>query len=559
MVRTGRVRFLAILIPLAAVAQQVAQPMAAPPAAVIPLAVMQEQTHRSLVMASARAYRVYLPPAYGKSRATRYPVVYWFHGYEADTGREAALAAYVATHPVIVVDSGPADTSGQFPLYFPELVEHIDKTLRTLADRNHRAVTGSGAGGFLAIWQAAKCPDLVASASSFGAAPEAAIGPEGFDVDCALSDLYPTLDPLRIRQVAAASPIAGILDFHRDAFEHPLPKPVAFSHIDPYPNFGVWDWEVVSDRRRPAFTVLENVSRGGFRSAVREWIPAGAALPQVKLSITSPQLYTPGDIYRVTYIRLRDGKVRRASQKADARGRLSFDLDGDVYEVGIGGGTGLALSGFELTGAAWATAGQPVRLRLKFWNKGASRSATRLLELSSPTPGVKFKVATVRLNSLASGESVTLPVTFTSDRPVVSGARIVAADDEVRLSIDVPVYPAAGAFTDYRIADGLTVPPYEKPLGEGNRDGHAAPGESFAVLLPDAGALRAAELFTNDACVDTTVRVTLRSAPGNSEGGTRISVPTILPTCEPGHRIQFLARVGLNYYALEIPVWYRDR
>ena len=126
---------------------------------------------------------------------------------------------------------------------------------------------------------------------------EAPAGPQGFDVDSALADLYPTLDPVRIRQVAAASSLAETLDFHLDAFAHPLPKPAAFSHADPYPNFGVWDWEVVSDRRRPAFTVLENVSRAGFRSTVREWIPAGAALPEVKLSITSPRLYTPAAVY----------------------------------------------------------------------------------------------------------------------------------------------------------------------------------------------------------------------------------------------------------------------
>ena len=140
--------------------------------------------------------------------------------------------------------------------------------------------------------------------------------------------------------MAAASPLAETLDFHLDAFAHPLPKPAAFSHADPYPNFGVWDWEVVSDRRRPAFTVLENVSRAGFRSTVREWIPAGAALPEVKLSITSPRLYTPGAVYPVTYIRLRDGKLRRATQKADARGRLSFEIDGDAYEIGIGAAAG---------------------------------------------------------------------------------------------------------------------------------------------------------------------------------------------------------------------------
>jgi hypothetical protein len=531
------VRLLLFLIAVAAAAQ--------------PAALIQEQTHRSQVMAGTRAYRVFLPPAYPKSPATRYPVIYWFHGYEPENpARDTALAAYVSAHPVILVDSGPADTNGRFPLYFPELIEHIDKTLRTIPDRDHRAVTGSAAGGFLAIWQAAKCPDLIASASSVGAPSEAPAGPEGFDVDSALADLYPTLDPVRIRQVAAASSLAETLDFHLDAFAHPLPKPESFSHADPYPNFGVWDWEVVSDRRRPAFTVLENVSRDGFRSAVREWIPAGAAIPEVKLSITSPRLYTPAATYPVSYIRLRDGKIRRANQKADPRGRLSFDLDGDAYEIGVGAAAGIALSGFEIVGAAWAAAGQPIPVRLKFWNKGAARSATTLLQWESPTPGVKFKTPSARLNSLAPGESVTLPVTFTIDRPAVSGARIVGVDGDLRLSIDIPVYPAAPSFADYRIADGLTLPPYPHALGEGNRDGHAAPGESFAVLLPDAGALRAAELFTNDACLDNTVRI--------SEGGTRISILTIRPTCEPGHRIQLLARIGLNYFALEIPVWYRN-
>jgi hypothetical protein len=145
-------------------------------------------------------------------------------------------------------------------------------------------------------------------------------------------------------------------------------------------------------------------------------------------------------------------------------------------------------------------------------------------------------------------------LSLTVDHPDINGARIVAVDGAGeggrRLSIDLPVYPAAPAFEGYQIVDGLTVSPYKRPLGEGNRDGHAGPGESFAVLLPDAGALRGAELFTNDACVDNTVRI--------NEGGTRISIPTIRSTCEPGHRVHVLARVGLNYFALEIPVWYRN-
>ena len=526
--------------------------LAAAAAAAQPAGRIQELSHRSQVMAAERAYRVYLPPAYAASRTTRYPVIYWFHGYEAENpSRDAALSSYVATHPVIVIDSGPTDTTGPFPLYFPELVEHVDKTLRTLADRDHRAVTGSAAGGFLAIFQAAKCPDLVGSASSSGDVLEAPAGPQEFDVDASLADLYPTLDAVRIRQLPAASPLPEILDFHLDAFAHPLPKPAIFSHADPYPNFGVWGWEVVSDRRRPAFTTLENVSRAGFRSAVREWIPNGAFLPEVKLSITSPPLYRPAVPYPVTYVRLRDGRVRHATQKADARGRLTFDLDGDSYEVGVGSDAGLTLSGIEISGAAWAAAGQPIQVRLKFWNLGIARSATAVLKWESLTPGVKFQTPDSRVNSLAPGESTAIPLTFTLDRAAISGARIVAiAEGGRRLSIDLPVYPAATSFNAYQIVDGLTVPPYSRPLGEGNRDGHAAPGESFAVLLPDAGALRAAELFTNDACVDNTVRI--------SEAGARISVPTIRSACEPGHRIQVLARIGLNYFALEIPVWYRN-
>ena len=58
------------------------------------------------------------------------------------------------------------------------------------------------------------------------------------------------------------------LDFHTQAFAHPLSPPAVFTHADVYPNFSVWGWEVISNRRRPGFTVLENVSPAGFRSAM---------------------------------------------------------------------------------------------------------------------------------------------------------------------------------------------------------------------------------------------------------------------------------------------------
>jgi hypothetical protein len=182
-------------------------------------------------------------------------------------------------------------------------------------------------------------------------------------------------------------------------------------------------------------------------------------------------------------------------------------------------------------------------------NKGGARSAPELIQWGSPSPGVKVFGGPLRLPALAPAESILIALTCTFERPATSGARITAAWGAVTLAIDIPVFPPAEPAADYKIADGVAVPPSQRPLGEGNRDGHAAPGESFALLLPDSGALRAAELFTNDPCLDNTARIT--------DSGARISVPTVRATCEPGHRIQLLARIGLRYFTVELPVWYR--
>jgi pimeloyl-ACP methyl ester carboxylesterase len=570
-------------------------------------AILREVTHRSQVFDAPRAYLAVLPSAYPTSQK-RYPAIYWFHGYEHPSDEIAAqIAAFVKAHDAIVVRVGPADTVGQFPLYFPELADHVDKSLRTIADRDHRAVTGYSMGGFVAFWMAAKYPDLIGSASSFMGAPEAAAGPTGFDVEYSLADNYASYDGVRTRLVTwtrdssqfyhrqlnavwnfartnhetedfdsaqNASAIARTLDFHMRAFANPLPKPAGFSHADAYPNFSVWGWQVISDRRRPALTVLENVSPAGFRSAVREWVPGGAAIPEVKLSIATPRIFAPGSAHAVTYVRLRDGTVRSAPLKADAQGRLNFELDGDAYEVGVGAEPQIALSGYEIADAAWATAGKPVKLRVKFWNKGAARSATTAIQWESPNPGVKFETPASRLFGLAPGESALLPLAFTVDDPARAVIRIAALTSAGRLAFEVPLFPAADPVTDFQIADGRTVNAWQHAVrradvrfGEGNGDGHAAPGETFAVLLPDGDSLRAAELFTNDACVDNSLRAS-DSWTGYDHVGAaaRYSLPAIRPSCEPGHVVHMLARVvtpnapnhQVRYVSLEFPVWYRN-
>ena len=485
----------------------------------------QEQSHRSQVMDGTRSYRVHLPATYTNSQK-RYPVIYWLHGYETGgDDRDAQLSAWAAKHDAIVVDSGPAETSGNFPLYLPELADRIDHTLRTLPGREHRAVSGFGIGGFLALWLAANMPDLVSSASAISPSQSASVGPRGFEVDTVLADLRLDQEAVRTRLFNSGDPSAA-LDFHLGIFAAPPGKPASFSHADPYPNFSVWDWQVISNRRRPGITLLQNVSPRGFHCVVREWLPNGAPIPAVKLTVTSPKLFQPRTSHNVSYVRLADRKTRRVLQRSDAEGRMTFDLDGGEYEVGIGAEPAVALTGYELVSAPWAQTGAPVKLRLEFCNKGGSPSPLITLKWESPNPGVKFADAVSRIPALAPGEFMVLPVTLTASIP--GTVRVLAAG----LWTEIPVYPEAA-------------PGRFQILDESDHDGHASPGETFAVSLPDGRA----ELITNDPCVDTSLRIV--------EEGVRYTHGVIRSNCEPGRTVHMLARTATSYMPVEFPIWYK--
>jgi pimeloyl-ACP methyl ester carboxylesterase len=549
---------------------------------------------------------VVLPTGYEKSRQ-RYPVLYWLHGSQEPAIREKRLTDYVAAHEVILVDGGPSDAQSQFALYFPELVDQIDKTLRTVADRSHRAVAGVGSGGYMALLLAGKYPDMVSSVSSFEGTTEAYAGPASFPVECSLDQLSGNYDGVRVRVTRgsadslafyhrrfdsiwnftrfpfeSATFLAGqdlveldrTLDFHMAAFALATPNPTEFSHADAWPNFTVWGWEAVSNRKQPGFTVLENVSNSGFRSSVREYLPGGATIPQVNLSLGSPAIYPPGIAVTVTYVHLIDGKVRHAQQRADAHGRLSFDLNGDAWEVSISNGPVLTASGYAVADTNWATAGQPVTVKVRFWNKGAARIGTSMIRWETPNPGVKFATPEGRLFGLAPGESANLPVTFTVSDPERAVLKLFAVAGSNRMPLEVPLYPAAEASKDFQIADGRSVTAFERAthkaslrFGEGNGDGHAAPGETFAVLIPDGGALRAAELFTNDSCVDNVMRGSDSWDDYDHAGASaKFSLPSIHVDCEPGHVVHMLARILIpngadtkaKYFTIELPVWYKN-
>jgi S-formylglutathione hydrolase FrmB len=496
--------------------------------------------HESQILHETRHYRIFLPPAY-ESSTTRYPVIYWFHGFgerynqgpankEYDRGDDYNgdnLANFVSHNDVVIVkldgynprapkedyprpyNIGPVETDRQFPLYFPELVAHIDANYRTIPDRDHRATAGLSMGGFMSYWIAGKYPDLVSSASNFMGSSEFVVGPRKFPVEYRHDEMAANYGGVRTRLITGTQDfiqfyhrqmnliwkmpthetenfdsdhgtpgMAKTLAFHMNAFADPLPRPEIWSHADVYPNFSVWDWTVETDRTRPGITSIDSASHTGFHSRVQQWFPGGKTLQDVHLKITTAPLYKKKSRIQVTTIRLRDNKIQHEHVFTDDVGRLELELDGDEYQVRIGGGL------------------------------------------------VKRSVETFKL-------------------------------------------PQAPVTTDFQIADQRTLAVFQhavKPrtvtLGQGNGDGKANRGEQIAILFPDGDAFRAAELISDDDCVDLTTRISDNWSDYDQVGASaKYTLARISQSC-PNHTIKILAKVifpnkpnhQLREFTIELPI-----
>ncbi|QJD79256.1 alpha/beta hydrolase-fold protein [Spirosoma rhododendri] len=119
-----------------------------------------------------RRANVYTPPGYDENPKKRYPVLYLQHGSgEDETGWPAQgrmdfildnlIAEGAATPMIVVMERGYATdptkpvstTGGMAANVFPEVlvgevIPMIDKSFRTLTDRNNRAMAGLSMGGF---------------------------------------------------------------------------------------------------------------------------------------------------------------------------------------------------------------------------------------------------------------------------------------------------------------------------------------------------------------------------------------------------------------------------
>lgn len=177
-------------------------------------------TYPSQVLGREMAYRIYLPPCYGADDRV-YPVLYLLHGYPFDErhwdrlGADELADAGIgsgAYPPFIIVmpncDPSPegifVNTSGGDNsvegLIVNELLPHVDRTHRTWAQREGRAIGGISRGGVWSLEIGFRRPDLFAAVGAHSAALSA-------------NYPHPAYDPLNL----AAEPAVASLRIWLDA------------------------------------------------------------------------------------------------------------------------------------------------------------------------------------------------------------------------------------------------------------------------------------------------------------------------------------------------------
>lgn len=206
--------------------------------------------YHSKVTGKPRRAMVYTPPRYDQG-SDKYPVLYLQHGAGEDErgwtsqGRanfilDNLLADKNAVPMIVVMDHGYADRAGEpagqsdvlgfETVLTQELIPTIDRTYRTRADREHRALAGLSMGGRQALQIGLTHLELFATIGAFSAPPRDTID-LATSFDGALSN--PTVFNKRVRLLwlgagTAEEAFAARLKSMHDALDQAMIKHVTF-------------------------------------------------------------------------------------------------------------------------------------------------------------------------------------------------------------------------------------------------------------------------------------------------------------------------------------------
>ena len=168
----------------------------------VPHGTVSKVWYHSPVLDMDRRLTVYTPAGYEQG-TERYPVFYLLHGMGGDENAWSELGratqildnmiARGEVEPMIVVmtngnvdmQAAPGETSagfvppttqlpgtmnGMFETHFPDVVNFIDSTYRTVPDKHHRAIGGLSMGGFHSLHISKEYPDMFDYVGLFSAA-----------------------------------------------------------------------------------------------------------------------------------------------------------------------------------------------------------------------------------------------------------------------------------------------------------------------------------------------------------------------------------------------------
>lgn len=599
--------------------------------------------HFSTAFGENRNYRIFLPQSYSDNTlgnpAKRYPVIYFYHGWsqryfgssnsyadfdKGDENKGDNIANFVSTHDVIVVKAdgynrspdekyyvrpyniGPVETQRQFPLYFPELVEHIDTHYNTIADREHRAISGLSMGGFMTFWIGGKYPHLLSAAGNFCGSPEFQVGPKDFPVEYRHIDMFKNYAGMNLRlhygdkdfirgyhqdmnrvwsqlmdnyewkiydAEHSTCGMGEMFAFLLETFKNPPPRPARWDHTDVYPKFSVWDYQINSDRNVPGFTILEKVDKKGFKCSVKEFLPDGELLPFVNVSVTTPADYEKNAVYTINDVDTKSLKTLQKKIRSDNQGRLIISLNGSTHEIGINKNENkpnLCIASIEIQNMNWAIPQKDVTLAVKLLNKGSMAAKNINAKLTATKNNVTVRQDKSGFGSLAINEIKAGQTSFTfhvqADSIEIVKLKLVIQDgnkNEFVEFFEVPLKQDVPAIKDFEIADGkiFTVAKGGNDaetivLGHGNGDGIANPGESIVLLVNDQNKYWRTDLFSSDPYINPFgIHIRKSDYWGNYDhvgGSAKYSVPLIASNCPENQSIEFFAEYWLPDNPLHI-------
>jgi hypothetical protein len=572
----------------------------------------------------------------GKKYPVIYFLHGWSQRYFGDGGQAYAsfdkgdqnngdnIANFVARHEVIVVKSdgynrspdekyylrpynvSPVETFRQFPIYFSEFIDYIDSHYNTIPDREHRAISGLSMGGFMTFWIGGKYPHLFSAAGNFCGSPEFLVGPKNFPVEYRHIDMYKNYGGMNLRlhygdkdfirgyhqdmnrfwpQVMdnyeskiydaehSTCGLGEMFGFLFKTFQNPPSRPLRWDHIDVYPEFSVWDYQVSCDRTIPGFTILENVDKKGFRSTVREFLPDGEILPLVNLSITTAPVYEKNALYVINDVDATKSKISQKTVRSDNSGRLKIDINGSAHEIGINKKVdrpNLCLASVELVNMSWATHKKDVSLTIKLLNKGLSAARNIKATLSATRKSAAIKQGTSEVGSIEVNKIETCHAPFVfqvqSDSIEVEKFKLTIRDDNKHEWIEffeIPLKKNLPEIKNFEIADGKIFAVANGGtnietiiLGNGNGDGMANPGESIVILVKDQDKHWRTDLTFSDRYLNPfgiNVRKSDNWTPFDYVGASaKYDVPLISSDCPENHEIDFFVEYWLPEYPLHI-------